>query len=177
MLSLKCNCSVILVVHHFAFCFVRRNSVCFLPLDKWGQICGLGREGDSEQWAQRAHCIRGQHSRNDKAGSKAAWKDEKDEERAADVKDAVLPEENTAIHKIFKDRTCVQDEGISETKHRWLLSSETQTAAESWRLLNFMVLSHLGLCAYPLKKPLYPANLHPAELWLRNQGMWYCKKI
>lgn len=35
------------------------------------------------------------------AGSKAAWKDEKDEVRAADMKDAVLPEENIAPHKIF----------------------------------------------------------------------------
>lgn len=77
------------------------------------------------------------------AGSKAAWKDEKDEVRAADMKDAVLPEENIAPHKIFKDRTCVRDEEISKTKHRWLLSSETQTAAESWRLLNFIALSHL----------------------------------
>lgn len=109
----------------------------------------MGTERDSEHWAQRAHCIRGQHSRNDKTGSKAAWKDEKDEGRAADMKDAVLPEENTAIHKIFKDKTCVQDEGISETKHRWLLSSETQTAAESWRLLNFVGLLHLRLYAYP----------------------------
>jgi len=41
------------------------------------------------------------NSGNDKAGSKATWKDEKDEVRAADMdKDAVLPEENTAIHKI-----------------------------------------------------------------------------
>lgn len=109
----------------------------------------MGTERDSEHWAQRSHCIRGQHSRNDKTGSKAAWKDEKDEGRAADMKDSVLPEENTAIHKIFKDKTCVQDEGISETKHRWLLSSETQTAAESWRLLNFVGLLHLRLYAYP----------------------------
>jgi len=51
----------------------------------------------------------------------------------------------------FKDRTCVQDEEISKTKHRWLLSSETQTAAESWRLLNFMVLLNFRgrLYAYP----------------------------
>lgn len=86
----------------------------------------------------------GPRSWNDGAGSKAACDDERGEVRAADMKkDAVLPEENTAILKIFKDRTCVQDEEISEAKHRWLLSSETQTAAESWRLLNLMVLLHL----------------------------------
>lgn len=132
----------------FAFPFVGRSSAYFILLDKREQICWLGTEGDSEQWAQRTHSICGQHSGNHEAGSKAAWKDEV---RAADTKDAVLPEENMAIHKTFKDRTCVQDEKISKTKHRWLLSSKTQTAAESLRLLSFVVLSHLKgrLYAYP----------------------------
>lgn len=84
--------------------------------------------------------------------------------RATDMKeDAVLPEENTAIHKIFKDRTCVQDEEISEAKHRWLLGSETQTAAESWRLLNFVVFSHLRRQLYQPTQTI--PSLNPATVY------------
>lgn len=125
--------------------------------------------GDSEQWAQWAHGICGQPSGNDEASSKAAWKDEKNEVTAADMKkDAVLPEENTAIRKIFKDRTCVQDEEISETKHRWLLSSETQTAAESWRLFNFMVLSYLRGRLYAYPDQLWPEKTYIQPLSTQN---------
>lgn len=85
----------------------------------------MGTVGDPKQRAQRAHRVCGGCTVGMmELVQKAAREDERDEVRAADMKkDSVLPEENTAILKIFKDRTCVQDEEISEAKHRWLLSS------------------------------------------------------